>query len=68
MDIWEKIDKSPSVRINALKMITKIANKHPELRKEISFLTQEHYLESLSPGVRHSVIKLMKEINYKRKK
>ncbi|MEJ2105387.1 MAG: hypothetical protein P8X47_12550 [Ignavibacteriaceae bacterium] len=64
MDIWEQIDKSPSVRINALKMIIKIANKHPELRKEISFLTQEHYLESLSPGVRHSVIKLMKEINY----
>ena len=61
MDIWEQIDKSPSVRINALKMIIKIANKHLELRKEISFLTQDHYLESLSPGARHSASKLMNE-------
>lgn len=62
MDIWEQIDKSPSVRVNALKFIIKIAKKHPELSKEISFLTQDHYLESLSPGARHSVLKLMKNI------
>ena len=62
MDIWEQIYKSPSVRVNALKFIIKIAKKHPELSKEISFLTQDHYLESLSPGARHSVLKLMKNI------
>ena len=62
MDIWEQIDKSPSIRINALKMIIKIASKHPELRKEISFLTLDHYLESLSPGARHSASKLMNEV------
>ena len=62
MNIWEQIDKSPSVRVNALKMIIKIANKHPELVKEISFLAQDHYLESLSPGARHSVRKLMNEL------
>ena len=62
MNVWEQIDKSPSVRVNALKMIIKIANKHPELKKEISFLAQDHYLESLSPGARHSVRKLMNEL------
>ena len=62
MNVWEQIDKAPSVRINALKMIIKIANKHPELRQEISFLTQDHYLQSFSPGARHSVTKLMKEV------
>lgn len=62
MDVWEQLDKSPSVRVNALKMINKIANKHPELKNEISFLAQDHYLESLSPGARHSVRKLMNEI------
>ena len=62
LGIWEQIDKSPSVRINALKMIIKIANIHPELKQEISFLTQDHYLESLSPGARHSAFKLMKEL------
>lgn len=61
MNIWEQINKTPSVRINALKFIIKIAKKHPELSQEITFLTQDHYLESLSPGVKHSVSKLMKE-------
>jgi hypothetical protein len=41
----------------------KIAKKHPELAKEISFLTEDHYLESLSPGAKNSVSKLMKELN-----
>jgi hypothetical protein len=62
MDIWEKIDKAPSVRVNALKFIIKIAKKHPELSQEINFLTQDHYLESLSPGAKHSVLKMMKKI------
>ena len=64
MGIWEQISKAPSVRVNALKLIIKIANKHPELKKEISFLAQDHYLDSLSPGARHSVKKIMSEINY----
>jgi hypothetical protein len=62
MNVWEQIDKSPSVRVNALKMIIKIAKQHPELKKEISFLSQDHLLESLSPGARHSVRLLIKEI------
>lgn len=57
MNIWEQIGKAPAVRVNALKMIIKIASKHPELKKEISFLAQDHYLESLSPGARHSAKK-----------
>ena len=62
MDLWEQINKKPSVRINALKFIIKIAKKHPELAKEIIFLTQDHYLETLSPGVKHSVSIMMKEL------
>lgn len=60
MNIWEQIGKAPSVRVNALKFIIKIANKHPELSQEITFLAQDHYLDSLSPGAKHSVRKLMK--------
>ena len=62
MNIWEQISKAPSVRFNAFKFIIKITKKHPELIKEISFLTQDHYLDSLSPGAKHSVLKLMKKI------
>jgi hypothetical protein len=63
MNVWEQIDKSPSVRVNAFKMIIRIAKEHPELKKEISFLAQDHYLETLSPGARHSVKKIMSKLN-----
>jgi hypothetical protein len=62
MTIWEGIGKNPSVRITALKFILKVANKHPELLEEIVFLTQDHYLESLSPGVKRSVERMMTEV------
>lgn len=65
MDIWEKINKTPSVRVNALKFIIKIARRHPELAQEITFLTEEQYLESLSPGAKNSVSKLMRGLNPK---
>jgi hypothetical protein len=56
--VWEKIQKKPSVRFNAFKLITKIAKRYPELSFEIEFLIQEHYLESLSPGARKSILRM----------
>lgn len=61
MDLWEQTGKTPSVRFTALKFIVKAAKKHPVLSKEIIFLTQDHYMESLSPGVKRSVSKMIKE-------
>lgn len=62
--VWEKINKQPSVRLNALKIIFKIAKKHPELSHEIDFLIQDHYLESLSPGVKWSINKMIKDLKF----
>jgi hypothetical protein len=62
MNLWEQINKDPSVRITAFKFIVKMAKKIPELSKEISFLTQDHYLETLSPGVKNSLSKMMKDL------
>ncbi len=59
--IWEQINKNPSVRITALKHIFKIVKKYPELSEEIIYLLQDHYLESLSPGVKHSIKRMMNE-------
>ena len=64
MSLWEQINNTPSVRYNAFKFILKIANKHPELKKEISFITQDHYINSLSPGAKHSIKKLIKELEH----
>jgi hypothetical protein len=63
MNIWEQIGKAPSVRITALKFIIKTAEKYPELLNEIKYLVEDHYLESLSPGVKRSVQKLISDLS-----
>jgi hypothetical protein len=60
--LWEQIGKDPSVRMTALKFIIKTANKYPQLLEEISFLLQEQYLVTLSPGVKNSIRKMIKEV------
>jgi len=59
MDVWEQINKNPSVRHTAMKFIILMAKKHPELAKEITFLTQDQYFETLTPGVKRSISKMM---------
>jgi len=61
VNVWEKIHKQPSVRLNAFLLILKISKKHPDLQHEILLLTQEQYTETLSKGVRHSISKLIKD-------
>lgn len=63
MTIWEKININPSVRFAALKFIVKTAKKHPDLSNEITFITQNQYLESLSPGIKRSIYRMIKEIS-----
>lgn len=65
--LWEQIGKAPSVRVMAFKFIIKIAKQHPELLNEISVLMQDHYLESLSPGIKCSVRKMIDEISEQNK-
>jgi hypothetical protein len=59
--IWESVNKQPSVRYYALLTLLKITKNYPELKQEIDLLTQSHYLETLTPGVRKSVVKLLKK-------
>lgn len=59
--VWEKINKNPSVRLTAFKIIVKIVKKHPDLSHEIIFLTQNQYLDSLSPAVKRSISKMINE-------
>lgn len=61
MNAWEKVNSAPSVRHTAFKMILRIAKKYPELQNDIVFITQDHYLDSLSPGIRSSVIRMLNE-------
>ena len=43
--------------------IIKIALKYPDLIKEIEFLTQDHYLENLSPGIKNSAKRIIEDVN-----
>ena len=61
MTTWEQINKQPSVRLTAFKIIVKLAKKHPDLSHEIDFLSQDQYLDSLSPAVKKSTSKIIKE-------
>ena len=64
VSVWEQINKKPSVRINAFKLIVKIAQKYPDLSNEIVFLTQNQYLDSFSAAAQKSISKLIKELNF----
>ena len=64
MTIWEAIHKSPSVRGTAFMCLLKIIKKYPELRNEIEHLTQSHYTDTLSPGIKHSFNRIVKELNF----
>ena len=59
MTLWENIGGSPSNRITAFKFIVKTAEKYPELQNELTALTQDWYLDTLSPGVKRSIRKLL---------
>ncbi len=65
VNAWENIGKQPSVRHNAFRIIVKIIKKYPELINEITFLTEPHYVDCLSAGVKNSVNKMISEIRSK---
>ena len=58
--IWSNINKIPSVRVIAFRLIIEIAHRHKELNSEITLLTQDFYLEPLSRGIKSSVKRLIK--------
>jgi len=60
--IWEKIDKKPSVRFNAFKIVAKIANRHPELFQEVILLTQKQFMKSLSSTVNKSINRIVEDM------
>lgn len=58
VNIWKSIEKKPATRIFAYQFMINMRKKFPELKAEIDFLSQEHYTESLSPGIKKSFIRL----------
>ncbi len=63
VSLWEAIDKTPSVRYTAFRFMVKIAKKYPDLTKEISFLTQNRYLETLSSAGKKAILKMVNKFS-----
>jgi len=61
MEIWKKVEKNPSLRYNALKLLFRISKNHPDLSKKIKLLTEAPYIEMLSESVKKSIFKLVNE-------
>lgn len=57
--IWESVRMKPGTRHAAFKMMLKVAANYPELKHEILVLTQPQFVNSLSPGIKNSVRKMM---------
>lgn len=62
--LWTNTFKKPATRYLALKFIEKIVRKYPELIEDFKLLTDQVYLESLSPGVKYSVKKMITNLKY----
>ena len=61
LSIWEQPDKSPSVRFTAFRFILKMTEKYPELSNETTGLTQDWYLDTLSPGIKRSIQRMVRD-------
>lgn len=57
--IWKQINKNPSFRYHAFKLLTAISKKHPKLSYEIKSLTEHYYTDNLTDRVKRSINKLI---------
>lgn len=60
-NVWEDISKSPSVRMVVFRVMLKLSKKYPELGNEIKHYAQDHYVDSLSVGIKRSLQRELKK-------
>lgn len=62
VDVWEKTMKRPSVRYTAFVFMNKMVSKYPELSHEVRLLTEDQYLDTLSPGIKLAVSRMIPQL------
>jgi hypothetical protein len=67
MTVWERPSAAPAVRVNAFRVMLQIAERHPELFRELELLTRQQYMDTFSPAVQKSVGNLMGRSKTRRK-
>jgi len=61
--IWESVRKKPATRYFAFQQMIKMVEKYPELIHEINAVTQPQHINTLSPGVKNGVLRLIAQIS-----
>lgn len=61
VQLWEDPKNSGSLRYYAFKVLLKFSQKYPDLKPEILLMCEDRFLDSLSKGVKHSILKMIKE-------
>jgi len=61
--LWEGIQKRPSIRYTAFCTMLKLIKKYPDLAHEMAFYSQDFYLETLSPGIKNAIRRMIQENN-----
>ena len=61
--IWGNINKNPSLRFHAFKIMVAISKKYPGLSKEIKTLTDTYYTDNLTDNVKKSIFRLLTNDN-----
>lgn len=59
---WEELKLQSGTRMVAFRLMAKITKRHPLLVAEIEALTENRFLEGLSPGIKHSVQRMREEV------
>ena len=59
--LWEGIQKRPSIRYTAFCTMLRLIKKYPDLANELAFYSQDFYLETLSPGIKNAIRRMIGE-------
>ena len=62
VQVWQNPMKSPGLRMNALKMLVKIADRFPELLPEVLLLLNYLYVATLSSGAMRSAERIRQNL------
>jgi hypothetical protein len=62
MDLWEKNNKRPSVRYTAFVFMHRMVSKYPDLLPEIKLIAGDPYLDSLTPGIKMTVSRILSSL------
>lgn len=61
LTIWEDLSKQSSARITAFRQLVRIAWNHPELKTELKHFVDDNYTSTLTPGIKHSLERLLRK-------